>query len=432
MRLRIYRSAEGDCLRVTGTNGGNILVDGGMSDSFTEHVRDDLCKMRAAGEKLDLVYISHIDADHIGGILQLLNDIMEWRVYRYQARRNPKKAPPKFGEPPQIDEIWHNAFSMLLKDNAGPVESLLAQSSRILGLSSDPEVREVALRHSDLAFSMDQAVQVSRRIAADQLGIPLNPQFNGRLILRRSPPRREAKVGAMELFVLGPAAADVTKLRDDWNAWLRGKGKDRIAELKRKADRDAGAIGNAAVPLDMLTASRVNLLLAGKGNLGNRKDITAPNLASVMLLLKEGARRLLLTGDGAYQDILAGLGHHKALDANGEIHVDVLKVQHHGARANIDKPFTDVVSADHYVFCGDGSHDNPEEDVVALVCDEHRKRRPADTFTLWFNSSSAVSKSAKLKSQMKKVEALVAKKIQGSGGRIRAKFLKQGSFDLTL
>ena len=194
-------------------------------------------------------------------------------------------------------------------------------------------MREIALAHSDLAYSMDQAVQVSRRIAADQLGIPLNPQFKGKLILRRAAGTRTAKVGAMELFVLGPATADVEKLRDDWNEWLRGKGKDRIrAEAQGRARCERHRQRHRV-------ARRAHRQARGpgagrKGGLGNRKEITAPNLASVMLLLKEGARQVLLTGDGAYQDILDGLKHHKAFDANGLFHVDVLKVQHHGAKAN--------------------------------------------------------------------------------------------------
>ena len=43
---------------------------------------------------------------------------------------------------------------------------------------------------------------------------------------------------------------------------------------------------------------------------------------------------------------------HKKFDAAGRIHVDVLKVQHHGATANVDDAFVRAVTADHYVFCG--------------------------------------------------------------------------------
>lgn len=63
---------------------------------------------------------------------------------------------------------------MLLKDNAAAVENLLAQSSRLLALSEDKGWLDAAAEHHGLAFSVGEAVQVSRRIAADQLAIPLN------------------------------------------------------------------------------------------------------------------------------------------------------------------------------------------------------------------------------------------------------------------
>ena len=73
---------------------------------------------------------------------------------------------------------------------------------------------------------------------------------------------------------------------------------------------------------------------------------------------------MLLTGDGVSQEILDGLARHGKLDANGRIHVNVLKVQHHGALANVEADFVKRVTADHYVFCGNGAHHNPEIEVV--------------------------------------------------------------------
>jgi len=64
--------------------------------------------------------------------------------------------------------------------------------------------------------------------------------------------------------------------------------------------------------------------------LGNRKKVTTPNLASLMFLAEENGKSILLTGDGHGDDILKGLAHHQALDANERLQVDVLKVQHHG------------------------------------------------------------------------------------------------------
>jgi beta-lactamase superfamily II metal-dependent hydrolase len=418
VKIRIYQSDKGDCLRIMGAGGGNILVDGGMRNAFVQHVRADL------QDKIDLVYISHIDDDHIGGILELLNDVMEWRVYKYRAAKNPKLKAPKYAELPAIGEIWHNAFSDMLGKNAAPVENLLAQASLILGLSSGVNLRQEALRYQDLATSIDQALQVSRRVSASQLNIPLNQKFGGKLILVRPAGGVSARVAKMNLYVIGPFNADVEKLKGEWNDWL-DKNKKRISEIKKAAEEDARSIGSSADRITQILAAKVD-------DLGNREKVTTPNLASVMLLLEEGARKVLLTGDGHWADILKGLEHHGKFDAQGKLHVDVLKVQHHGSEYNYKQEFADRVSADNYILCGNGMYSNPDPRVVDIIVDTHRARRPNDTFNLWFNCASDQAPAGKPRAHIKKIETQVAAKVKAAKGKVIAKFLKQSSMDLTL
>ena len=424
MRLRVYQSDKGDCLLVSGTASGHILVDGGMRQAFQDHVRADLGKMAAKKEALDLICVSHIDQDHISGVLELLNSVMAWRVYEFRKKQGAKVKAPAFPKMPVIKEIWHNAFSDLLKENAGPVERLLAQSSLVLGLSSSIKLQDMALAHHELAYSVDEAIQVSQRVSATQLRIPLNKQFGSKLIMSRSPAKREARIGKMNVFVIGPLPSEVTRVRDEWNTWLR-KNQDRIRKLKKEAEADARSIGNSADRIADLLAARVD-------ELGNRDDVTAPNLASLMLLLEEGKTKVLLTGDGHWEDILKGLAHHKKFDAKGLLHVDVLKIQHHGSEHNHKADMAERVTADNYVFCGNGKHDNPDVRVVKLVCESHRKVRPQDKFTLWFNCAPDLAPAGKPRAHMKNVKQEVDAQMAASGGKIKAKYLDKSFFDLTL
>ena len=82
MKIRIFQSDQGDCLLISSKE-SNILVDGGMASSYTEHVAPMLAKMRDKGEVLDLVCVSHIDQDHISGILKMIEDEVDWRVYDF-------------------------------------------------------------------------------------------------------------------------------------------------------------------------------------------------------------------------------------------------------------------------------------------------------------------------------------------------------------
>jgi beta-lactamase superfamily II metal-dependent hydrolase len=146
-------------------------------------------------------------------------------------------------------------------------------------------------------------------------------------------------VGGIRFSVLAPFEADLKKLRTDWNTWLDAN-EDVVEEIRRKAEDDQDLLGNEVVRLIARLAAEAKVL-------GNRKKVTPPNLASLMLLAEAGGKTVLLSGDGHHADILKGLAHVGKLDAQGRIHVDVLKVQHHGAEHNIDEAFCRAVTADN-------------------------------------------------------------------------------------
>src|SRR5262249_18312559 len=156
-----------------------------------------------------------------------------------------------------------------------------------------------------------------------QLKIPLNPEFGGKLMLVGDGQPTTA-VGSMSLFVIGPFEADLRVLRTKWNAWLRDNTKT-LKQIQRDAREDEDQLrGDPVARLSQSIAAQAQTL-------GRRENVTAPNLASLMLLVEENGKLVLLTGDGHHADILKGLDHLGRLDGNGRLHVDLLKVQHHGS-----------------------------------------------------------------------------------------------------
>ncbi|MFQ5744340.1 MAG: hypothetical protein ACE5HV_12240, partial [Acidobacteriota bacterium] len=180
-------------------------------------------------------------------------------------------------------------------------------------------------------------------------------------------------------------------------------------------------------------------LLLEAAELGDRDKVTPPNLASLMLLVEEDRKKVLLTGDGHWQDILEGLDACGKLDASGSIHVDVLKVQHHGSEHNTHLDFAKRVTADHYVFCGDGAHDNPDPRVIQAYIDSRlgppskrsRNAEVGNRFTLWFNASPTMA-GAKHPAHMRKVRQKVERAVQHSHGQMRSRFLQGSKFELRL
>ena len=434
MKIRVFQSDKGDCLLLTSGSGKNrVLVDGGMSSSYTKHVAPALAKLNGAKPQLDVVYVSHIDDDHISGVLQLMNDLMNWRVFDFQTKHKkagdkpPKK--PKNARPPEIGKIWHNAFHELLKDNDGEIGEMLAATTAVLSASQRPMGKAIFEHHSELALSKKQALQLVRRTGTDQLAIPVNPEFKHKLmlLLKANPPK--LKVGTLEFIVIGPGEADLDKLRDEWNDWLRAN-KETLADIRRKAKADEGLltsdVDRLLAPLTQQASSFVDAQIALAKKLGNRTKVTTPNLASLMFFVREGNRTLLLTGDGHADDVLKGLAQRKLLDAAGKLHVDVLKVPHHGAEFNMTTAFAQAVTADHYIFCGNGFATNPETEVIDLLVKERKKAFPQKAFTLWFNSTSVLTQPAYRK-HMRAVEKNVADHVNAGAGKVKARFIT-GSF----
>ncbi|MBM3812053.1 MAG: hypothetical protein FJW20_10525 [Acidimicrobiia bacterium] len=422
MKLRVFQSDKGDCVLVESSTGFRLLADGGMRSSYKAHVAESMGEIREENGKLDLVCISHIDRDHIWGILQMLDDEVAWRVHEFQqANGNPGHKKPKAPRPPKIDKIWHNGFSQMVDDNKGKLKNMLSQSAEILSASAAPEMLDLSAHHAELAASVGDAVQLSHRIGDRQLGIPLNPEANGKLIMvGKKTPLLKSK--GFHVRVLGPLEEDVEKLRTEWNKWLE-RNENALEDMRRRAFEDERQMASKS-DVDRLLLP----LLAQAEQLGDRSKVTAPNLASIMLLVEENGATVLLTGDGHAEDILKGLDHHGKLDAKGRAHVNVLKVQHHGSEHNIDADFCGRVTADHYVFCGNGAHENPDLDVVETLVAARQAEKGKRAYKLWFNSSSSVTEGDT--SHMRKLERLVATLQNASGGRMQSQFLKESFFDL--
>ena len=51
------------------------------------------------------------------------------------------------------------------------------------------------------------------------------------------------------------------------------------------------------------------------------------------------------------------------------MHVDLLKVPHHGSSNNLERDFFERITADHYVFSGNGEHGNPEREALEMLFD---------------------------------------------------------------
>jgi hypothetical protein len=319
-KLHVIQARFGDALLLefgTQNQPRYVLVDGGPPKNYTAALRPALDAIAGAGGKLDLVVLSHIDNDHIVGLLELLADLEDDQVSARPLRN-------------QIGQLWHNSFVRTL-DPTGDISQGLQAMAALASTSN------VAMPLAmDAFYGIKEGNRL--RLLAQKLKVPVNSGFTDDLILVETA-RQAVAFGPLALVVGGPNKANLKALRAEWLQWL-ARASEKIAA-------------------DPSTAAMV--------------DRSIPNLSSVVLLAICEGKTVLLTGDARGDHILAGLTTAK-IAKRGKLHVDVLKVQHHGSARNASRDFFQAVTADTYVVSANGRDGNPDLDTLQWIVESARGR----------------------------------------------------------
>ncbi|MCP4202307.1 MAG: hypothetical protein GY769_10270 [bacterium] len=299
-----------------------ILIDGGPRGVYKKFLKPRLEQIREEFELQDdeslpfrMAMVSHVDDDHIAGILDLVNETV-----KAKEKRQPL--------PYKIETLWHNSFDDILKNPEREIVSRMAATVA----SNDP----LGLAVPKMSRESKAVVQSTRqgrdlRKAAKKLRVAVNKPFRGLLM---SPAKRAVSLGhGLTFKVVGPNKGRVVAYQKQWD-------KDLKAILEKERD-----------------SARAQAF----------EDESPFNLASLCVLAKMKGKSILLTGDARGDFLLEDLEKAKILKKTKPLHVDILKMPHHGSVRNIEDVFFQRITADHYVFSGDGEHGNPDRETLDLL-----------------------------------------------------------------
>ena len=314
-----------------------IVIDGGPEGVYRATLKPRLEQLRTsrAGTgalQIRMVMISHIDDDHINGVLQMITELDELRADRKS-------------QPYDVLTLWHNSFDDILGNEGEVLTSNLkgAASAASTGGSMPPGLpihRDAAL----VVASVSQGREL--RNHAKALSLDINEGFTDLIgVPERQKSRSLSLGGGLSLTVIGPR-------------------KQNVDDLRRRWDKDIKKLGVAQ------QASFV--------------DDSVFNLSSLIVLAKSGKQTMLLTGDARGDEILTGLQEANLLK-KGRCHVDLLKAPHHGSDRNVSTEFFRQVTADHYVISGNGRFGNPEIAMLKMLS----SAREDDRFTIHLTNPEA-------------------------------------------
>jgi hypothetical protein len=311
---------QGDALLLHFEHDGDPVlwvVDGGPSGVYLNSLLPRLQEIReeralADDEPLpiDLVVVSHIDGDHILGVTDLFQALADAKDHH---------DPPPY----DVGRVWHNAFERLVDE---PTAHGVPAS---LDHVAHPAERGAAMIESARQGSrLADLIRLAQRAG--------NPPYDGLVV---APRELTTGFGGATVTVVAPTKAQLVALADQWEK-----------ELKAAVDRgDLAKIESYA-------------------------DNTASNLSSIVLHVAIDGKTLLLAGDARGDHVLEGLEAAGLMDPGGALHVDLLKVPHHGSDRNLECDFFERVTADHYVISSNGKDANPSTATLEWIVETQGDR----------------------------------------------------------
>lgn len=325
--IEMLPAENGDCLWIEYGDPDKprrILIDCGAK-SAAKPLGNRIRKLGTSGEaKFELFVLTHIDSDHITGVIPLFADADVSR---------------------QFKDIWFNGWR---------------QVSQFLSIRQGEEFSEL-LENPELKLPWNrelttEGAKYPAPIVLPADGTPLTFQLTD----------------GLSVTLLSPGAGQLKSLGRNWHKALL-KLKPEKAMLGRKA-KPAPVTDFEAFDLEEL-ANKVP-----------KKDTSVPNGSSIALLLEFQGRSMLLTGD-AHANVLARSISllQKARGKEGEkLKLDALKLSHHGSGNATTVELLDQLDCSRYLVSSNGNiFYHPDREAIARAI-LHGGKNP----TLCFNYRS--------------------------------------------
>ncbi len=307
-RIEMLPAANGDALLVhygDEAQPKRILIDAGTPGSYPA-VRDRLLELKAANEplRLELLVITHVDDDHIGGVLALLEK---------------KEIDLKFGD------IWFNGFGHL----------------------GDEDIQE---------FGPVQGERLTTRLIDDAL--PWNEAANSRSFRVRDDQDLPVFTlpGGMKLTLLSPDAAKLRIMRDKWEEVIEAEGLVPNAETDSgfDAEDDPDIEPFGAIDLDALSAEDFH------------EDRAPANGSSIAFLAEFDEKCVLFAADAHPGRLIKSIDAFSGVGQ--PLKLDLCKLSHHGSDHNTSPALIDRLDCTRFLVSSSGARfKHPHRAAMARV-----------------------------------------------------------------
>lgn len=344
VQIDFFPACEGDCLLVS-YKGFNVLVDGGPTCTFDDQLKHRLNDLNSTGEIINRFIVTHIDSDHIGGAIRLLEE---------NGNNQSNSIIP-------IEQIWFNGYRSLFSPQ-GSVE-LDDRVSTFLPLLAPIKIKGGLNR----MISAKQGSTLTKLIREG--GYLLNSDFSGGVITAGAD--RLVMDNGISFEVLSPNQERTEKLKRYW--------QDELSKLKLICPvSNQPEIEEAFEYLQLLEKKHVmpsdqheisfnELSINDLSRLPFEEDRSVTNGSSIGIILSLGNKRILLLGD-AHPSVVIDSLKEKYPGAQYPIQFDLIKISHHGSRLNTNPELLSMIDSSRFLISTSGvKHNHPDLQTLAII-----------------------------------------------------------------
>ena len=305
-RIEILPAKHGDAIIVEygkGQRHARILIDGGPTNA-AKAFKSCLSSLPLVDREFELLVITHVDTDHIEGIIRLLRS---------------KDVKPK------VREVWFNGWKHL-SDKLGPVQGEY--------LTGQIEMQK----------------------------IPWNTMLKGRAVMVPDTGKLQSVPlpGGMQLTILSPDSNKLEKLRKVWKKVVEeaglvpGVSKKALTKLEK-----AKGLG----PLD-----RLGDWVAKYAESSFTADDSEANGSSIAFLAEYDGASCLFLGDAHPDMIEDSLKRLIKERRETRLRVDAVKLSHHGSKNNLNPDILKLIRCTRYIVSTNGDKfGHPDIEAISRV-----------------------------------------------------------------
>lgn len=319
MKIKFLKAGNGDSFLLSfndGIHNRNILIDGGTADTYYAQssntdgeLRIELNSIKKKGECIDLMILTHIDNDHICGILK-------W----FELDSNANEL---------IKNVWFNSGKLIAK------------------YFNEPENGDFKI---DLKISANPQTGVNEAIEFEDYLLE-KAIWDQKIIIQG----QKIEEYGVEIEILSPNEKQLKNLLKEYNkvtddcAYTAAKEKDwdkNLSEFIEQEDEEQEEV---------------------KPEFKFKQDYAPKNGSSVSFILTANNNKYLFLADSPPNELvkyIKKLGY----SVQEPLEVKLMKVSHHGSKLNTSKELLQLVKTDNYLISTDSlGHNHPDKRTLARI-----------------------------------------------------------------